>query len=143
MSKLSKNEIYLLRHLKECGLKGQPFSNLVTVLPMTIENTLSALKSLQEKKLLKFKGPKTPKDLEPLVAAAAGKISPPVLSENGDSWTSDNDLVFADAARSSSEFFKTQVLLTLRGHAVLVFVRENPAARDVAAPASTPAPRAD
>lgn len=137
----SNREVYVLRHLKACGLSGQPFSNVVAGSPIPVKELYKAMKSLKEEGLIHIGGPRTLSDLKQLIEDA-GDIPPPVLSdEKGRSWTGNNVLVFNEQSGSKG-FFQTQVRLTLRGHAALVFEKKKPTPPQVAANAkpAKPAP---
>lgn len=133
MKDYSDREIYVLRHLQKCGLGGQPLSNLVASSPIPVKELYDVLKTLQDDKLIKLRGDVELDELKALIDEV-GPVEAPVMDERGQSWKGNNVKLFDDRRETSGRFFKTDVRLTLRGRANLVFMKDQPDPRAVAGP---------
>jgi len=127
MSEFTDQDVYILRHLQGCGWYGQPLSNFVGVSPMPLPELLASLKKLQEKGLLKLKGPVTLNDLEGFVKKA-GSVTPLIKDDLG-SWLSSpayQEAWVQHQDKDDHSYFYTDVYLTWRGYFCLLGLPAEP-----------------
>lgn len=125
-----RNDLYILNHLRGYGLQSSMFGNFITGCPLTMSDAVASLKKLQKTGLIHISGPKSIQDLENLRPTTVDTPLPEIKSTEGSSglhWTATYCAIFQKAQLEKTEeqkFFSTDIRLTLRGHAFMLFKKK-------------------